>query len=50
MGPAQEPLHPYGGHEYEIGIERVIGAIMLGVLTRDANLLIVERQQKESGT
>lgn len=45
MGPAQEPLHPYGGHEYEISIERVIGAIMLGVLTRDANLLIVERAQ-----
>lgn len=27
------------GHHYDIGIERVIGAIMLGVLTHDANLL-----------
>ena len=50
MGPGQEPLHPYGGHEYEISIERVIGAIMLGVLTRDANLLIVETSEDESGT
>ncbi len=27
------------GHHYLVGIERVIGAIMLGVLTHDANLL-----------
>lgn len=27
------------GHHYDVGIERVIGAIMLGVLTHDANLL-----------
>ena len=45
MGPTLEPLHPYGSHEYEVHIERVIGAIMLGVLTGDANLLIVEKRQ-----
>ncbi len=44
MGPMLEPLHPYGSHEYEVHIERVIGAIMLGVLTGDANLLIVEKR------
>lgn len=44
LGPTQEPMHPYGSHEYEVHIERVIGAIMLGVLTRDANLLIVEKR------
>ncbi|MEO8376080.1 MAG: C39 family peptidase [Candidatus Sumerlaeota bacterium] len=27
---------------YEVGIERVIGAIFLGILTYDANLLIIE--------
>ena len=44
MGPMLEPLHPFGSHEYEVHIERVIGAIMLGVLTGDANLLIVEKR------
>jgi hypothetical protein len=42
MGPAREPLHPFGGHEYWIGVDRVLGAVMLGVLTRDGNLLVVE--------
>lgn len=32
------------GHHYDIGIERVIGAIMLGVLTHDANLLTLTPQ------
>ncbi|MDH3520187.1 MAG: C39 family peptidase [Myxococcales bacterium] len=32
----------YGAHYYEEGAERVLGAICLGVLTYDANLLIVE--------
>ncbi len=44
LGPSHERPHPYGSHEYEVHIERVIGAIMLGVLTRDANLLIVEKR------
>ncbi|MEE4361270.1 MAG: hypothetical protein V2I63_07065 [Pseudomonadales bacterium] len=39
-----DPLrdHPLAeGTRYEIGIERVIGAIMLGVLTHDANILLI---------
>lgn len=34
-------------HPYWVGIERVIGAILLGVLTSDANLLILEPPRKE---
>jgi hypothetical protein len=49
LGPSHERLHPYGSHEYEVHIERVIGAIMLGVLTRDANLLIVEKPPVQAG-
>jgi len=40
-----DPLHPNPlapGQIYEIGIDRVLGAILLGVLTHDANLLIIE--------
>ncbi|MDX9740409.1 MAG: C39 family peptidase [Gammaproteobacteria bacterium] len=40
-----DPLHsnPMApGHHYEISIDRVIGAILLGVLTHDANLLVIE--------
>lgn len=40
-----DPLHPNPmapSHYYEINIDRVIGAILLGVLTHDANLLIIE--------
>lgn len=33
----------YGEHYYEEGAERVLTAICLGVLTYDANLLVVER-------
>ena len=34
--------HPYGPtHEYWISVARVIGAILLGVLTHDANLLVI---------
>ncbi len=29
-------------HTYEVSVERVVGAIMLGVLTYDANLLVIE--------
>ena len=39
-----DPLkyNPLGfGHQYEVGIDRVICAIMLGILTYDANLLII---------
>lgn len=40
-----DPLHEnpgYGGHRYTVTIERLVGAIMLGVLTYDANMLIIE--------
>ena len=34
--------HPYGKtHEYWISIDRAVGAILLGIVTHDANLLIV---------
>jgi hypothetical protein len=34
--------HPYGeSHEYWIGIDRAVGAILLGIVTHDANLLVV---------
>lgn len=49
MGPTREPLHPYGSHEYWIGMDRMLGAVMLGVLTRDANLLIVEPKKGTEG-
>jgi hypothetical protein len=40
MDPYQ--MNPYGGsHEYWISIERVIGAVLLGIVTHDANLLII---------
>lgn len=35
-------LHPYGPtHEYWINIDRVLGAILLGIVTHDANLLLI---------
>jgi hypothetical protein len=34
--------HPYGpSHEYWVGIDRVLAAILLGIVTHDANLLVV---------
>jgi hypothetical protein len=34
--------HPYGdSHEYWIGIDRAVGAVLLGIVTHDANLLVV---------
>jgi hypothetical protein len=33
-------------HYYEVGLDRLIGAILLGVLTYDANLLIIEPAKK----
>jgi hypothetical protein len=32
----------FRGHRYRVGLHRLIGAILLGVLTYDANLLIIE--------
>jgi hypothetical protein len=34
--------HPYGpSHEYWVSIDRVLGAILLGIVTHDANLLLI---------
>jgi hypothetical protein len=40
-----DPLHDnpfYGEPRYDVGVDRLIGAIMLGILTYDANLLVIE--------
>lgn len=39
-----DPLHanPLGSHNYRVGILRLLGAILLGVLTYDGNLLVLE--------
>jgi len=48
-----DPLHPNPVSEepyYDVSIERLIGAILLGVLTYDANLLVIQpREQKKKG-
>jgi hypothetical protein len=31
----------YGSHYYRVGMNRLVAAILLGILTYDANLLIV---------
>lgn len=44
-----DPLHPNElSHEgtYEVGFDRLVGAIFLGVLSYDANLLIIEPKAK----
>ena len=41
----QNPLSP--GIYYEVGMERLLNAILLGVLTYDANLLIVQKTPKK---
>ena len=38
----QNPLGA-GGHYYEVGLDRLVGAILLGIMTYDANLLILAR-------
>lgn len=41
-------LHPYGSsHEYWINIDRVLGAILLGIVTHDANLLVIRPKVRE---
>jgi hypothetical protein len=35
--------HPYGpSHEYWMDIDRALGAILLGIVTHDANLLVIQ--------
>lgn len=40
-----DPLrsNPFSNHRYQVNVERVINSIMLGVLTYDANLLIIQK-------
>jgi len=48
-----DPLHPNPlsqTHTYSLAIDRVIGAILLGVLTYDANLLIIEPRRGQKGS
>lgn len=37
----------FGSHYYEVSVNRALGAILLGVITYDANLLILERKPPE---
>jgi hypothetical protein len=37
----------FGSHYYDVRIDRLIGAILLGILTYDANLLIIHPKQSE---
>lgn len=40
-------LNPYGrSHEYWIGVDRVMGAVLLGIVTHDANLLVIHPRQQ----
>ena len=42
--------NPYGGlHEYWLGIDRVINAVLLGIVTHDANLLIIHPRHPNRG-
>lgn len=41
--------HPYGTtHEYWISIDRAVGAVLLGIVTHDANLLIIHPPPSQS--
>jgi len=41
--------HPYGdSHEYWISIDRAVGAVLLGIVTHDANLLIIHPPPQHS--
>jgi len=45
---ASSPLHA-GDHKYVVDIDRLVCAILLGVLTYDGNLLVIERAEGSSG-
>lgn len=41
--------HPFGGkREYWISIDRVMGAVLLGIVTHDANLLVIEKPESHA--
>jgi hypothetical protein len=42
-------LNPYGPHEYWISLDRVLGAVLLGIVTHDANLLVIHPRHKRRG-
>jgi len=44
-----DPLYsnPFANQLYDVSVERVINAIMLGILTYDANLLVIERKEEK---
>jgi len=37
---------PDGGHYYEVAIDRLVGAILLGIVTYDANLVVIRPQRE----
>lgn len=45
-----DPLHEnrFGSHNYRVGVMRLLGAIMLGVLTYDGNLLVVRPLKEQA--
>jgi hypothetical protein len=41
--------HPYGpSHEYWISIDRALGAVLLGIVTHDANLLVIHPPRRQN--
>jgi hypothetical protein len=42
-----DPLHsnPFSNHTYQVSVDRVINSIMLGIMTYDANLLIIQKNK-----
>lgn len=45
-----DPLHEnaFGSHNYRVGMLRLLGAIMLGVLTYDGNLLVIAPRAEDA--
>jgi len=45
-----DPLqqNAFGSHTYRVGVVRLLGAIMLGVLTYDGNLLVITRRDVDA--
>lgn len=39
---------PFMSRQYNVGIDRLIGAILLGVLTYDANILVIEPKEQRA--
>jgi hypothetical protein len=43
-----DPLlsNPFSNHKYSVGIDRLINSIMLGIITYDANFLVLEKIER----